>query len=150
MNAYTVAAALAAKFASGTLTPPTGYTAVRVATAAIPNAIPVLPCVLVILPDGEIIAGSPNADITLNFHVQFHYGKNTGDLARDMTAMLQWLTVLLFAAWADPTLGLSGSQQVKSAYPADFRLAVFTYGGEEYYGWDIEWPVICRDVASAA
>jgi hypothetical protein len=134
MNALTIADALAAKYASGTLTPPSGYGAVRASTARLPNAIPTSPWVLVMLPEGEIVLGSGQLDYSLEYHVWFHYAKHTGDLARDMTAMLSWIGVLTGATWSDMDLGVTG---IRKAYTTGFKLAVFTYGGDEYYGWDL-------------
>ena len=138
MNALTVADALADKFASGTLTPPTGYGAVRKSTAALPNAIPSTPWVLVTLPRGTVTLEPQRLKHAMEFHVGFHYGKATGDTGRDMTAMLSWLGVLLTATFADMDLGVAG---VMKAYPTAYEMVVFTYGGEEFYGWDITWTV---------
>ena len=134
MNALTIADALAAKYPTGTLTPPSGYGAVRVSTARLPNAIPTSPWVLVMLPEGEVVLGAGELNHTLEFHVLFHYAKHTGDLARDMAGMLAWIGVLLTATYSDMDLGITG---IRKAYPTDYKLAVFTYGGDEYYGWDI-------------
>lgn len=138
MNALTIADALAAKFPTGTLTPPSGYGAVRVSTARLPNNIPTSPWVLVILPEGEVVLGAQELNHQMEFHVLFHYAKHAGDLKRDMTGMLSWLGVLLAACFGDMDLGVSG---IRKAYPTTYRLAVFTYGGDEFYGWDITFIV---------
>ena len=138
MNALTLADALATKFKSGTLAPPTGYTAVRVSTARVPNAIPLSPWVLVMLPEGTVTLAAGELNHSLEFHVLFYYAKSSGDAARDMTGMLSWLGVLLAACWTDLDIGVAG---VRKAYPQSYRLAVLTHGGEEYYGWDITWVV---------
>lgn len=134
MNALTIADALAAKYAPGTLSPPSSYPAMRVSTARLPNALPTSPWTLVILPEGEITLGAQELNHSMEFHVLFHYAKHTGDLARDMTAMLAWIGVLITATFADMDLGVTG---IRKAYPTNYKLAVFTYGGDEYYGWDI-------------
>lgn len=134
MNALTIADALALKYAPGTLTPPTGYPAMRVSTARLPNAIPTSPWVLVMLPKGDVTLAPQWLDHSMAFHVLFHFAKHTGDLARDMTAMLSWIGVLLAATYADMDLGVTG---IRKAYPTEYQLAVFTYGGTEFYGWDI-------------
>lgn len=144
-DALAIADALAARYASGTLTPPSGYPAVRVSTARLPNAIPTSPWVLVVLPDGEVIIDS-GSSATLNYHVLFHYAKHSGDTARDMTGMMAWIGVLLTATFGQTTLGLNATQHVKSALPGEFRLTVETYAGQEFYGWDITVPVILRDL----
>lgn len=149
MDAYTIADALAARYRSGTLTPPTGtgahYNAVRASTAALPNAIPSSPWVLVKIPQGEIVYGSGVKSATLQAHVYFHLAKHTGDTPRDMTAMLKWLGVLLTATEGQYRLGIGSTQYVKSALVTNFEEAVFTYAGEEFYGWDITVEIILRD-----
>lgn len=142
MNALTIADALATKFPTGTLTPPTGYPAVRVSTARLPNALPTSPWVLVRLDKGDVVLGAQELNHSMEFHVLFHYAKHSGDTARDMTAMLSWIGVLLTACFADMDLGVSG---IRKAYPTTYELAVFTYGGEEFYGWDITWIVDFRE-----
>ena len=74
------------------------------------------------------------------------YGKSSGDTARDMSGMLAWLGILLAATFGQTSLGVGGTQFVKSALPNTFRLTVETYGGDEYYGWDITVTVILRDL----
>lgn len=145
MDAYAIADALAARYRTGTLTPPTGYGAVRKAVAALPNAIPSSPWVLVKIPRGEVVYKSGTKDTTLEAHVYFHYAKNSGDVARDMTAMLKWIGVLLDATEGQVRLGLGTSDYVKSALVTNFEEAVFTYAGEEFYGWDITVEIILRD-----
>ena len=49
---------------------------------------------------------------------------------------------------ADVALGLSASN-VKSAIPANFRFFLDTYGSVESYGWEIDVPVMLRNVAVA-
>jgi hypothetical protein len=142
VNALMLANGLAARYAPGTLTPPTGYPPVRASTAALPNNIPTSPWVLVSLPGGELVLGSGEINHTLNFHVLFHYAKASGDVGRDMTAMLAWLGVLLAATWADMDIGVTG---VRKAYPTTYELVTFTYGGDEYYGWDITVVVDFRE-----
>jgi hypothetical protein len=149
MNALTIANALATRYLPANITPPaklsplTGsYGNIRHSTAAIPNTIPTSPWVLVMLPQGEVVLGAQETNHTMQFHVMFHFAKITGDLRRDMTAMLAWLGVLLGATYADMDLGVTG---IRKAYPTTYELAVFTYGGDEYYGWDITVVVDYRE-----
>lgn len=134
MNALTIADALAARYAPTAVTPPSGYPNIRVSTARIPNAIPTAPWVLVTLPNGDATLSPGVVDYSLTFNVVFHYGKASGDVARDMTAMLAWIGVLMTQTYGQMALGVAG---VKKAYPISFRLTVVTYGGDEYYGWEI-------------
>src|SRR3990167_1145441 len=127
MDALAIADALAAKFASGTLTPPTGYGAIRTATARTPNAIPTSPFLLVTLPEGEIIIEGQWAKHHLDFDVEFHYAQYSGDKPRDMAAMLAWLPKLLTAT-------LTG---IEKTLPMDYEYAILPYAGVEFYGWRI-------------
>jgi hypothetical protein len=140
MNALTIADALAGKFSA--LTPPTGYPAIRSSTARLPNNIPTAPWVLIMPPSGEVVLGSGELNHTINFTVRFHYAKHSGDVARDVTALLSWIGVLLTATFADMDLGISG---IRKAYPTTYEFVVATYGGDEYYGWDISWTVDFRE-----
>lgn len=144
MNAYTIGAALATRFAPANVTPPaipTGtpgapgsYPNIRQSTVSIPNNLNMFPFVTVILPDGDATLAPQWVDYGLNFHVIFNYAKSTVDTARDITAMLAWLGVLLTQTYADMDLSVTG---VKKAYPVSYQLTVETYGGTEFYGWDI-------------
>ena len=140
MNALTIADALAGKYTSS-LTPPLlpsplsgSYPAIRVSTARLPNAVPASPWVLVTLPKGDLVLGSGELNHSLEFHVIFHLAKHTGSVPRDTAAMLSWIGILLNATWSDMDLGVSG---IRKAYPTDYEYVVATYGGEEFYGWDI-------------
>ena len=134
MDVLAIADALAAKFASGTLTPPTGYGAIRVATARTPNAIPVAPFLLVTLPSGEVIIEGQWAKHHLDFDVEFHWAQHSGDKPRDMTALLDWLPKLLTAVLSGWQLGITGIQKT---LPMDYEYDVMPYAGVEFYGWRI-------------
>lgn len=131
--------ALATSYSS--LTPPTGYPAIRRATTRRPNAIPTFPFVSVDLPDGELQVG-PTV-FTLNYRVRFWLAKHTGDQARDDAVLLSWLGVLIMAALTSTTLGQA---QVKSALASTFRYFVDDYASTtDCFGWEFDQPVIIRD-----
>lgn len=134
MDALAIADALAVRYGPAVLSPPTGYPAMRVSTARIPNTLPTSPWTLVTLPEGELVLGAGELNHTLEYHALFHLAKHSGDTARDMTAMLAWLGVLITATWGDMDLGVTG---IRKAYTTEYKLAVFTYGGTEFYGWDL-------------
>jgi hypothetical protein len=141
MDALAIADGLATRYAS--LTPPTGYAAIKQSTARLPNKIATSPFVTVFLPEGEMVLSPGVVDYGLDFEVVFHYAKHTGDLARDMVGMLKWLGVLLTATYADMDLTVTG---VKKAYPTAFRFIVATFGGDEWYGWEITVRVDYQEV----
>ena len=134
MDALAIADGLAARYAPAAVTPPAGYPNIRQSTARIPSNIAMSPFVTVVLPEGDMILAPSVVDYGLDFEVVFHYAKHTADLARDMTALLSWLGILLKQTYPAMTLGVSG---VKKAYPTSFELIVATYGGSEWYGWKI-------------
>lgn len=142
----TIADALATAYAS--LTPPTGLKAISRSTTELPNNIPFFPYVTVTVEDGELALMGSGADITLNCQVRFWWAKHVADQARDFVALDKWLGILLWATLASPTLGLSASG-VKSAIPVRFRFFQETYAKDEAYGWEIDVPVLLRNVAIA-
>ena len=137
MNVLTLADALAARYASGTLSAPAGYPAIRLATARVPNVISAFPAVLVFPPDGEmeIVSTSGMATYHLDFMVVFHLGQYSGDLARDTAALDSWLGPLLQATFGAMKLGVTG---VMKSYPMTWTLAVAKYGEEEFDTWRIK------------
>jgi hypothetical protein len=141
----TIADALATAYSS--LTPPSGLAAIRRSTAAPPNAIPTYPFVTVILPEGDLVLMGSGVDLTLNFQTRFWYAKHVGDQARDYADLNKWLGILLWATLAATDLGLAPT--VKSAIPSGFRFFLDTYGSVESYGWEIDVPVMLRNVAIA-
>lgn len=148
MDALVVGDALAARYARGTLTPPTGYAAVRASTCRPPNRIPSSPWVLVVLPTGTGDAGSQGSgtvDYVSEWHVLFHYERASGDKARDWKALLSWLGVLLNATYGQMKLGLSATQGVRKAVPVRWDQVLLRYAGIEYYGWDITVKVWSQD-----
>lgn len=132
MNALTIADALATKYTA--LPPPAGYGAIRKSTARLPNKIAESPFVTVMLLQGEIVLEPQALTHGLDFRVIFHYAKHTGDLSRDMTALLAWIGVLVNATWADMDLGVTG---VRKAYPQSYRFVVAEFGGDDWYGWEL-------------
>lgn len=141
----TIADALATAYSS--LTPPTGLKAISRSTAEIPNNIPFYPYVTVFLEDGEmVLMGSGVDPLTFNFQVRFWWGKHVADQARDFVGLHKWLGILLWATLANVSLSATG---VKSAIPSGFRFFVDTFGSVESYGWEIDVPVILRNVAIA-
>lgn len=140
----TIADALATAY--GSLTPPTGYPAIRRSTAKLPNKITMFPFVTVVVDEGTLALMGSGADVTLACQVRFWWAKNVADQARDFAALNAWLGVLLWATLAATSLGVSG---VKSAIPSAFRFFNESYGGDEAYGWEIDVPVMLKNVAIA-
>jgi hypothetical protein len=138
-----IATALAARFASG-VTPPTGYAAIRVSTAAVPNQMTPLPTVLVFLDDGEIEYFPGKRDSVFNWVIRFYYNQ-TGDLERDSTALHKWATVLVDRLQGAVQLG----GIVTSAHITGFQVSLLGYAGIQYTGLELRVAVITNDAWAA-
>jgi hypothetical protein len=138
-----VAAAVASGYAS--LTPPTGYSAIRRATDTRPNAIPTFPIVTVAFDEGEEIIQP--VVFTLRFTVRFWLSKKTGDQKRDDAAVLSWLGVLMVASLTTVnTAAVAAGNQVKSALGGAFRYFTDDYASTtDCFGIEFDVEVIIRD-----
>lgn len=134
MDVLAIADALAARYAPGTLAPPSGQPAIRRSTARLPNSIPTDPWVLVNPPNGELELGSGQVTYHLDFEVFFHVSHKKGDIPRDIAVLDSWLGTLLIATYAAMKLGVAG---VMKAYPMSWELVIVTYAGYEFDAWKI-------------
>lgn len=82
MNLATICTNLAARYAPGTLSTPTGAVAIRNSYATSQAAIPATPAVFIEVDDGEVIAGSGTWDVTHHLVVNFLLDKAPGDPSR--------------------------------------------------------------------
>lgn len=139
-----IAAAVASGYAS--LTPPTGYPAIRRATDRRPNAIPTFPFVTVDLPEGEMLVASSGMDLTLQFRARLWLAKHTGDQARDDAVLLSWLGILLLAGATTVNTSAVAVSGVKSALAAGFRYFVDDYASTpDCFGWEFDIPTMLRN-----
>lgn len=139
-----IASALAARFAAGAMTAPTGYRAIRMATHQLPNQMPPLPCVLVFPDSGEWRTGMGTRQGGHGFTVRFYYDQ-VGDLTRAQTGLLAWLSVL-----ADQLKGavqLGGT--VTRASIDSWSMGTMTYGGVDYTGIEFKVHVVTDEAWSA-
>jgi hypothetical protein len=139
------ATAIAARFAPGVVTPPTGYDNIRVSTAALPNQMTPLPSVFVFLESGGFpMYGSQKRQGGYEWAVRFYYNQ-VGDMERDQVALRKWATVLTGQV---TTVQLGGI--VDSALMTSFKFGVLHYAGEFYTGIefgihvvkDEPWPAV--------
>jgi len=98
------AAAIAARFASGILAPPAGYAAIREATATPPQALGMLPALVVFLDDGELITAHGERAGGIDYLARFYYVQ-TADIPREGAALLAWASVLVDALKGSVQLG---------------------------------------------
>ena len=125
-----IAAALAARYAPGALTAPTGYDTIRLSTYTPAEAMLPLPCVLVFAPEsGEFATGNGTRTGTHDWVVRFYYDQ-AGDLARQAAALLAWAPVLFDQLRAAVTL----SGTAISARLASYRIGYMQYAGDDYAG----------------
>lgn len=127
------AIALAARFDGGAVTPPSGYDAIVVSTADIPEALPRTPCVLVFLENGAMQTGNGTRLSKHEWTIRFYYGQIT-DLPRQNVALRKWAGVLV-----DQLRGatqLAGT--VARATIDGYTVGMLRYGNATYAGIELK------------
>lgn len=135
-----ITTALAARFAPGVITPPTGYDNVKVSTGDLPQQMLPLPAVLTYPNGGEFRYFPGKRDASHEFIVRFYYNQ-TGDLERDTVALRKWLTVLVGQLSASLSLG----GIVTSAHLASWQIAILSYAGLDYTGVELVVSVVTNE-----
>lgn len=134
-----IGTALAARFAPGVVTPPTGLQNIRRSLIDLPNQLTMFPTVLVFPDAGELAEGNGSRLSTAEFLVRFYFARTT-NLPRETNQCRKWLGVLLdqLAVGAN----LSGTP-VQVARVMRWKIGVMPYGrrGVDYTG--IELGVRC-------
>lgn len=137
-----IAAAIASGYAS--LTPPTGYIAIRRATDKRSNSAAVFPFVTVWFDEGSLVLQP--VVFTLQFKVRFWLSKKSGDQPRDDAAVLNWLGILMVAGLTTVNTAAIAVTQVKSALAGDFRYFFDDYASTpDCFGIEFDVEVIIRD-----
>ena len=127
-----IADALAALYAPGVVTPPTGYPNIIASTATPPNALPQSPYVVVWATSGEITYNPGQRRGEHEFTVDFHYAKHEGDIPRASAALLSWLGVLLNCLHGQMMLGLAPI--VMKAVVVSYSFGAISYAGVVFDG----------------
>lgn len=109
-------------------------TNMRAAFGQAPNAIPALPCCVVMPQDGGVTYGSGTRDGEHNIDLNFYLSKSPGDIARIETSRQQWLPYLLNALHSAVQLGEGGAGGVTKALPTGYEWSLLPYAGESYDG----------------
>ena len=131
MNLLTIADALAARYASGVVTPPAGLKNITSSTARPPNNIPNTPFVIAWSQDGDVTYNSGPQVIGENrFAVCFYYSKAEGDTPREYVALMSWVGVLLGQLHSQTQLGLGAL--VPEAAVQKWAIGTLSYGGTVY------------------
>lgn len=127
-----IADALAARYAPGVVTPPTGLPNIVAATATPPNAIPQSPYVVVWPDTGRFTHPPARRKAEHDFLVHFHYARHEGDIPRESAALLRWLGVLFDQTNGQLQLGLAPI--VTQALVQTWDIGSLVYAGVEYDG----------------
>lgn len=99
-----ISSAIAARYAPGLITPPSGLQNIREATADLPQALGKMPIVLVFPPSGEFKVGNGTRIGTHRWTVRFYFGL-TRNLERELKACGRWATVLIDVHGTSAMLG---------------------------------------------
>lgn len=130
----TIAAAIAARFASGAVTPPAGYANIRSSTANAPGAIGPTPAVVVSLDAFEFQTGNGLRTGAQSWFVRFYFDQ-TSDLERTEPAIRKWVDVLIgqMKGAAQLTTPL-----VDRAVIDGGKVGILSYGGVDYTGAELK------------
>jgi hypothetical protein len=151
LDLLAIADALAARFDSAQITPPTNpdtsvaYPNIRLASARLPNNIPSFPAVGIFPPepgDASFTIGGGQRVAEMEFTIRFFYGEMTGDLPRHMIALYRWWGVLLDQLNSGMKLGLA---TVRKAIVISSGIGVYTYAGVEHGIIEIKVQVTTED-----
>lgn len=129
-----IATAIATRF--GSVTGPTGETALRLSTEKLPLQIPMTPALLVVPPESVPFSFTNSARTgTAVYGVRF-YLERVRDTGRNATLIYKWMTALY--AQVDGQVHLGLSTYINWAEVTDMHPGVLEYAGERYEGISLE------------
>lgn len=142
--------ALAARFAPGTIATPTGAVAMRASYAQIPKNVPTVPCVVIDVQDGTLIANPGQWRHEIAIDVVFLLAKRPGDPARVDEQRQRWLGTLLAATEAQLKIGLAAATgySVDKAIPIGWEFTEFPVGADSYDAIRIHFTVYATENVS--
>jgi hypothetical protein len=139
-----IATALAARYAPGLMSPPSGLGALRLSTATLPQQVTVTPAILVFPDAGTFEYGASTRQGEAMFRLQFFYSMGV-DMARDSVALRKWAGVLCDQ--------LRGAAQlagiVASARVSSWKTAKLTYAGDEFNGIELDVTIVTTEAWTA-
>lgn len=139
-----IATALAARFAAGQMSPPSGQLAIRSSTATLPGKVTATPVVLVFPDSGTYEYGASTRQGDARFRVQLIYSMGL-DMPRDSVGLRKWIGVLSDQLKAAAQLG----GIVASARVAGWKTAKISYGGDEFNGIELDVDIVTAEPWSA-
>jgi hypothetical protein len=144
VDTYAVGTALAARFSS--ITPPTGYDAIKLATAFVPDNVSTFPAVVVLPPDTALsYAMNRQVDEVHTFTIRFLFPRSAGG-DRGIKALYAWRDAIVQAAVGDQNLGVSG---VVSCLVTGVTMGDVSYGADDQlFAIDLRTEVRFRSVVS--
>lgn len=141
-----ISTAVAARFAAAQVTPPGGFTNIRLSTADLPNTMGMLPCVFVYPDNGRFDYSPSHRNGTYSFLVRFYYSQ-TNDLGRELPALRKWLTVLADQLRLAAKLGglTAGTWEVAAARIDTWKMGVLDYASQPYSGIELMITVVVNE-----
>ena len=149
MDVHAISTALAARFTSAYVTPPSGYANIASSTAEVPDALGSLPAVVVYPPDGSwgYTAGSMRTgDLSYTVRVFLGTKHNT---PRGAVLVNKWHSVLLDLNLQQAALG-QASNGVTHSYVTASRAGALTHADIEYFGVELQVTVHVVEAISPA
>jgi len=137
MDIHAIATAIATRFSSANVTPPSGYKNIALATAELPNALTSLPAVLVFPPDGSwgFNAGAARTG-DLTFDVRVFLGPMM-DNGRNAAMVNKWHSKLIEQLIGQLALGQS-LNGVTHSFITSSRSGIIEYADIQYVGIEFE------------
>jgi hypothetical protein len=145
-----ICVALAARYAPGTISTPTGASAMRASYAQAPKNVPTVPCVVLEIQQGTVTANPGQWKHEMQVDAIFVLSKRPGDPARVDTQRQLWLPALLAATEGKLTLGLAGQAgySVDKAIPTGWDWIEYQIGADGYDGIRISYTIFVTENVS--
>lgn len=135
-NLQAIAQALAARFAPGSMTVPTGLVDVVASTEVLPPTITATPIVLILPPEENFSYSPGTRTARQQWRAVFYYAQ-PGDVGAGVTDLYLWRDVLVERLIGRVQLGQSGSGGVAHAELAGARIGRVTYNEAVYLGVEL-------------
>jgi len=143
--------ALAARFAAGTISTPSGSLAMRKSYAQPPKNLPTVPAVILEVNDGDLVANPGQWKHEIHIDVVFCYSKRQGDTVREDAERQRWLGTLLAATQAQMKLGLgsASSYTVDKAVPdGGWEFIEYEVGGASFDAIRVKYTVYVTETVT--
>jgi hypothetical protein len=135
--------AFALRFTAANIGTPSGATAMRASYSETPKNVPAVPCVLLEVQDGSLIANPGQWKHEMNVDSLLLLSKRPSDPARVETQRRLWLPYLLHATVDQLKLGLGGATgySVDKAIPVRWAFDEYVMGADNYDAIRVSWTI---------